>query len=180
MLPRRAITSPWRAPATAPRSSARTSSSAASRPTTSGPPTLDADGLGSVVTLLGVVVTIEDLTIEGGRFHRQTAERWRADEQLGTLTLRDVIVRGNQARRAAASATRARSRWRRQSHQRRRQHGVGIYNRGTLTMNGASSISEHEFWASSSDGGTLTMNDHSSIRDNRSGVIAGRQPTARS
>ena len=58
------------------------------------------------------------------------------------------------------------------------REGGGVYGKGTLTMNGASSISDNDVRnfddarnASGSgvrlDGGTLTMNDRSAIRGNR-------------
>ena len=53
--------------------------------------------------------------------------------------------------------------------------GGGVYDRGSLTMNGASSISGNDAFAGGGvfvDGGRVVMNDHSSIRDNEGGIRA--------
>jgi predicted outer membrane repeat protein len=152
---------------------------------TSGRPTLDGDGLGSVVTVLGAVVTIEDLMIEDGAATVGEA-RWQGGggilQSAGTLTLRDVVVHRNTARRGGgiassgtlilAGATRITG-----NDAEERGGGVKVIG-GRLTMNDASSISQNDAGGGSGvylDGGTLTMNDRSSIRGNRfSGVRADR------
>jgi hypothetical protein len=137
---------------------------------TSGQPTLDGDRLDSVVTVVRVVVTLEDLTIEHGGSSLSGRNGGGLANRMGTVTLRDVIVRDNSGRPPGgggilntgrltlAGASRVSDR---------------VYNRGTLTMNGASSISQSGSVGLDLRGGTLTMNDRSSIRDNgKSGVRA--------
>ena len=121
-----------------------------------------------MVTVLGVVVTIENLTIEDGR-PQVRAGSGLTNEQ-GTLTLRDVIVRRNQARRACIfnTGTLTMSGASRIADNR----GLGVYNGGSLTMNGASSIIANDRMGVHLKGGRLTMNGHSSIRDNGVGVHA--------
>jgi hypothetical protein len=136
-----------------------------------GPPTLDADGSGSVVTVLGVAVTIEDLTITGGDTTGNKKYGGGLTNKLGTVTLRDVIVRDNKARQGGAvrnTGTLTMAGASRISGNTRR----GVFNRGTLTINGDSSISEHADGVIL-DGGTLTMNGHSTIHGNWEGVVAG-------
>jgi hypothetical protein len=108
---------------------------------TSGRPILDGDGLGSVVTILSVAVTIEDLAIEGGAARGHLGGG--LTNALGSVNLRDVIVRRN-----AGS-------------------GGGIHTTGTLTLNGASSISENDHRGIVIRGGTVSMNHRSSVHDNR-------------
>jgi hypothetical protein len=149
-------------------------------------PTLDGDGLGTVVTVLGVAVTIEGLTIEGGVMPWTTkVDGGGIKNKRGTLTLRDVTVRGNKARRGSGifnTGTLSLDAGSRISSNANRGSGfgAGVYNQGTLAMNGASSISENDARNGSGvylDRGTLTMNDHSAITDNEWNGLYARRGT---
>jgi hypothetical protein len=137
---------------------------------TSGRPILDGDGLGSVVTVRWVAVTIRDLTIEDGASPSGAGRNGGGITQRGgTLALINVIVRGSHGRRGGgilstgtltlSGATRI------SGNDSGRGGGVYILG-GTLTMNDRSSIRGNEFTGAHLDGATVVMNGHSSIRGN--------------
>ena len=95
-----------------------------------GPPILDADGSGSVVTVLGVVVAIEDLTITGGDTTGNKKYGGGLTNRAGTLTLRDVIVRDNKTRsRRHLQPGHARTEGRQPHQRRQRRRGRDLQQR---------------------------------------------------
>jgi peptidoglycan-N-acetylglucosamine deacetylase len=138
---------------------------------TSGPPTLDGKGQGSVLTVRrGVTVTIRGLRIRGGSNSEGGGIR-----NAGTLTLRDVIVRGNAARHGGGAYNDRRALLRMQGSSwvggnNAMRDGGGIWNGGTLTMHASSSLRSNSAkraggaWNARS--GILTMNAASLIHGN--------------
>ena len=111
-----------------------------------GRPTLDGDGQGTVVRVLRLItVTIVGLTIEHGIAGPSRRGRFGGGIRTGaTLTLRDVVVRGNA--------------------------GYGIFNTGRLILDGASRISGNDAGVYNFHSAGLTMNDSSAINGNDGGV----------
>ncbi len=106
----------------------------------SGTPTLAGMGRGPVLTVRpGVVVTLTGLTVRGG-----AADRAAGILNLGRLTLRDAVVRGNKAREAAGAVANKGKLVLRGSTiihgNRSRGHAGGILNWGTLVMADSSAI----------------------------------------
>ena len=129
------------------------------RTTRPGGPTLDGDGKGTVLTVRRVTVLLEDLTIEGGMALRGSVPKGRRygggiTNRGGTLTLRDVVVRGN-----------------------RGLDGGGIFNAGTLVLDGATQIIGNRSWGGGGgiyNTGTLTLDATSRVSRNHWGGITNR------
>jgi peptidoglycan/xylan/chitin deacetylase (PgdA/CDA1 family) len=117
---------------------------------TSGPPTLAGMDRGPVVTVPGrVMVSLSALTIRGG-----LADRGGGIVNHGTLTLTDVVVRGNKARSA----------------------GGGIVNDGQLMVRGSSSIRGNTARGAAGgilNDGTLDIAGRTTIIRNRAGRPGG-------
>jgi hypothetical protein len=124
----------------------------------SGRPTLAGMDRGPVLTVRpGASVKLDGLTVRGG-----ASTRAAGILNLGRLTLRDVVVRGNEAREAGGAVvnkgrltlsgkTSIRG-------NRAREVAGGVLNRGRLTMYGSSSISRNIAGSKAGgilDGGTL-------------------------
>jgi peptidoglycan-N-acetylglucosamine deacetylase len=118
--------------------------------TRSGPPTLAGMDKGTVVTVRsGVSLKLADLTVRGG-----AAERGGGIDNRGGLVLRDVIVRGNEARDA----------------------GGGIINAGDLTLRGGTSVRGNTSRAEAGgilNAGTLVMEGRSVVTHNTAGRPGG-------
>ena len=114
-----------------------------------------------VIVQKGVRVVMRDLVIRGGKVtHGQYDEDRKGGAGVrsqGTLTLSDVVVRGNSA-----------TPW---------GDGGGIYNAGRLTLDGSTSITGNTAeWGGglyNHEGATLVMNDASRISRNTSTNNAG-------
>jgi predicted outer membrane repeat protein len=139
-----------------------------------------------VVTVLGVTVSFEDLVIEGGVASRRAPrDGGGPTNRDGTLTLRDVLVRANRAKRGGGifttgsvtleGATRITG-----NDADEGAGGVKVVG-GSLTMNGSSTIDGNgasvAFAGVLLDGANLTLNDHSSIRGNRPSGVRARRPS---
>jgi nitrous oxidase accessory protein NosD len=114
----------------------------------SGEPTLDGNGQGTVLRIgPGAAVIIGELTIRDGQ-----APTGGGIYNAGSLTLRDVYVRGNRATEFGGGLA----------------NGMGA----TLTLNGSSSVRGNGATIAgggvyNDEGGTVTLNDRGSIHDNR-------------
>jgi peptidoglycan-N-acetylglucosamine deacetylase len=117
------------------------------RTASSGPPTLAGMDEGTVVTVRsGVSLKLADVTVRGG-----AADRGGGIANHGALVLRNVIVRGNEAREV----------------------GGGIINRGDLTLRGSISVRGNTSRAEAGgilNAGTLVMEGSSVVTHN----VAGR------
>ena len=153
---------------------------------------LDGDTKAQVVTVAkGAKVTIRGLVIRDGRLRAADPRPYGGIGNRGNLTLRDVIVRRNgydedgrgiyntgvlkllgqsrvvrnrghqgvvntrRGRMVLGGSTRIRDNW-----------GYGIYNAGTLVMNGTSNLGNNDV---DYNRGTLIMNDRSSIAGRSAG-----------
>jgi len=117
------------------------------RPTKRYPvPTLDGNGEGSTVTVLsGTNVTIRKLTITGGTGADNGGTQGGGVRNLGTLLLRSVKVTGNTA-----------------------DWGGGIFNNGTLTIDGASRVTGNHGYQGGGidDRATLTIGGTTRVEGN--------------
>jgi peptidoglycan/xylan/chitin deacetylase (PgdA/CDA1 family) len=120
------------------------------RTATSGPPTLAGMDKGTVVTVRsGVSLKLSDLTVRGG-----AADRGGGIVNRGELVLRNVIVRGNEAR----------------------DGGGGIVNDGDLVLRDSSSVRGNTARAEGGgilNGGSLALEDTSVVTHNHAGVPGG-------
>ena len=146
-----AITSRSGAPATEPAVLDRDLHVRGTRTTSSGPPTLDGDGHGSVLTVRrGATVTLAGLHVTGGSDPEGGGIR-----NAGDLSLRNVAVHGNHAR-----------------------YGAGIYNRLGALLRLADATAIHHNVAARDGGGVwsdgfLALRGTTTIRGNRATRAGG-------
>jgi peptidoglycan-N-acetylglucosamine deacetylase len=125
-------------------------------------PTLAGMDHGPVLTVrTGTTATLTGITIRGG-----AADRAAGILNLGRLTLKDVVVRGNEARVAGGAIANKGQLWLRGSTSIRGNrsggHAGGILNWGSLTMAGSSSITLNE--AATSGGGLFERGSLTGVR----------------
>jgi peptidoglycan/xylan/chitin deacetylase (PgdA/CDA1 family) len=148
------------------------------RTESSGPPTLDGDGRGSVLTIRrGPTVTLADVHVIGG-----SDPEGGGILNAGDLSLRSVVVRGNRARYGAGIYNRLGAVLRLSDataihHNVAARDGGGVWSDGFLALRGTTTIRGNRatraggVWNDSS--GTLNLRGESAIRANTARRFGG-------
>jgi len=124
-------------------------------------PVLDADRSGEVLRVdSGVTVSVTNFTITGG----DTNDAGSGIDSAGALTLVDTIVRHNRTPALHAAVYNTGTMSMDGASSVRRNRGGGILNEGTLALNDTASVTRNPGNFGIKNFGALTMNDSSSVR----------------